>query len=300
MRKALVQPRTREKAATVSSRATAQVKTQAIEAPEADKALERLAASRIVIEGVSPEIDGGRFPAKAAEGDLFTIEADIFADGHDKIDAALLIRRAGSEAWTEAPMAYFDNDRWRGVATVSEIGRYDYTITAWRDLFASWRDEVSKKHAAGLPLGLEMQEGRNLIEAATGKDGRATADDKQVLKALLERVDAAAADGDRLAALMAQDTAAVMKRAPPRTNLTRYDRVLTLLVERKRAALSAWYELMPRSTSNDPTRHGYFRRRDRAPALCAGSGVRRPLFPADPPDWAGASQGQEQQPDRRC
>jgi hypothetical protein len=55
-----------------------------------DPKLARLAANRVVIESVSPEIDGGRFPAKAAVGDCFTVEADIFADGHDKIDAAFL------------------------------------------------------------------------------------------------------------------------------------------------------------------------------------------------------------------
>ena len=38
---------------------------------------------RIVIEGVTPEIDGGRFPIKRIIGDKVAVEADIFADGHD-------------------------------------------------------------------------------------------------------------------------------------------------------------------------------------------------------------------------
>src|SRR5918998_5877390 len=70
-------------------------------AVEVDPWLARLAANRVVIENVAPEIDGGRFPAKAAAGDCFTVEADIFADGHDKIDAAFLIRRADQEEWQE-------------------------------------------------------------------------------------------------------------------------------------------------------------------------------------------------------
>ena len=78
-------------------------------------ALVALAEARVAIEAVAPEIDGGRFPAKAVAGEPVIVEADIFSDGHDKIDAALLWRRADEAEWREAPMAFFDNDRWRGM-----------------------------------------------------------------------------------------------------------------------------------------------------------------------------------------
>ena len=39
--------------------------------------------SRIVIEHVSPSVEGGRFPAKTSVGDVVPIEADVFTDGHD-------------------------------------------------------------------------------------------------------------------------------------------------------------------------------------------------------------------------
>jgi starch synthase (maltosyl-transferring) len=35
---------------------------------------------RVVIEGVKPEIDGGRFPIKRIIGDKVIVEADIFAE----------------------------------------------------------------------------------------------------------------------------------------------------------------------------------------------------------------------------
>src|SRR3954454_3893553 len=130
-------------------------------------------ADRVVIENISPEVDCGRFPAKAAVGDCFTVEADIFADGHDKIGAALLIRRADETAWREAPTAFFDNDRWRGFALVEENARYVFTVIAWRDLFASWQDEVAKKHAAGVPVALELREGRALVERTLRDSKRA-------------------------------------------------------------------------------------------------------------------------------
>src|SRR5437867_4107152 len=77
------------------------------------EAIARLAEMRVVIEAVWPEIDGGRFAARRAVGDTMTVEADIFSDGHDKIDAATLYRRAGEKHWREVPMRLVDNDRWQ-------------------------------------------------------------------------------------------------------------------------------------------------------------------------------------------
>ncbi len=226
--------------------------------PTVDPALAALAASRVVIEGVSPEIDGGRFPAKAAVGEAFVVEADIFCDGHDKIDAALLIRRSDEETWREAPMAFFDNDRWRGSAMVEANAPHRYTLIAWRDLFQSWCDEVTKKRAGNVPIALELTEGRELIERTLNESDRAGPAEKEALKRLVSELAATEDEGERLALLLSRETAALMKQTGIRTNLTRYPRELPLIVDRKRATFSAWYELFPRSMSDDPNRHGTF------------------------------------------
>jgi len=49
--------------------------------------------ARVVIEGVKPEINHGRFPIKRVIGEKITVEADIFADSHDALSAALLYRK---------------------------------------------------------------------------------------------------------------------------------------------------------------------------------------------------------------
>jgi starch synthase (maltosyl-transferring) len=46
----------------------------------------------VVIERIAPELDGGRYPVKRVVGDQLLVSADIFADGHDLLDAALLLR----------------------------------------------------------------------------------------------------------------------------------------------------------------------------------------------------------------
>ncbi len=70
--------------------------------------------NHIVIEDVTPSVDGGRYPAKRIAGDRCIVEADIFRDGHQVVRAAVKWRRKRDEAFDEAPMVALDNDRWRG------------------------------------------------------------------------------------------------------------------------------------------------------------------------------------------
>ncbi|MGR3249896.1 MAG: alpha-1,4-glucan--maltose-1-phosphate maltosyltransferase [Paracoccus sp. (in: a-proteobacteria)] len=226
-----------------------------------ENALRALARSRIAIEGVSIEIDGGRFSAKVVAGQVTTVEADIFSDGHDSIDAALLYRRVGSDNFSEAPMRFLENDRWQGDLVLDEPGQYEVTILAWRDLFLTWRKEVAKKHAAGQTIALELQEGRNLLSAALEPDSRADEAGRGAISALLAEDDGADGgeghEGLRFGRLCAPETVDLMRQVGPRTDATRY-KLLPVFADRKVAAFSAWYELMPRSQSGDEHRHGTF------------------------------------------
>lgn len=217
-----------------------------------------LSSARVAIEAVSPEIDGGRFPAKTVTGEPVIVEADIFGEGHDKIDAAILWRQTGAPEWREAPMAFFDNDRWRGTFTPERNAGHEFTIIAWRDRFESWRDEASKKRAAGVDIGVELVEGRNLVAEAAETSARAGAADKDALAAIVAELDATDDHAARFRVLLDGATALLMKRGAPRDGLSRYPRDLRLWVDRPRAAFGAWYELMPRSMADDATRHGTF------------------------------------------
>ncbi len=87
---------------------------------------------------MSPEIDGGRSAIKRVVGDQVHVEADIFTDGHDVINAAVLSRLAGETEWRRDPMLFVDNDRWHGHFPLTRNARYEYTVEAWRDDFSSW------------------------------------------------------------------------------------------------------------------------------------------------------------------
>jgi starch synthase (maltosyl-transferring) len=213
---------------------------------------------RIAIEGVTPQIDGGRFAVKRSVGDLLMVEADIFGDGHDKIDAALRFRLETEKDWREAPMHLLENDRWRGSFPLLENGCYLYSLIAWRDLFASWCDEVAKKNAAGQPISPEIIEGKELVGRVLAKGNRGSENDRRQIVQLVEVLEKAESDSVRLELLTSDETRELMTRAGPRSDLSAYPNLLQVWVDRRRAAFSAWYELFPRSQSGDPHRHGTF------------------------------------------
>ncbi|MBI2822260.1 MAG: DUF3416 domain-containing protein [Acidobacteria bacterium] len=206
--------------------------------------------SRVVIEGVRPEIDCGRFPIKRTTGERVVVEADIFADGHDAVSCVLLHRKEQDPQWTEVPMEPVVNDRWRGEFTAGEPGRYRYCVQASVDRFKSWRHDVRKKVLAGQTLGIELQAGAELLEAAAAG---APPEDAGKLKAWAGRLragDDGNADGD---------VAALMERYAPRRFVCTYGKELPLEVDREKARFSTWYEVFPRSCAADPGRHGTFR-----------------------------------------
>jgi len=126
---------------------------------------------RVAIEGVSPEVEAGRFPAKRSLGERVAIEADVFADGHDAVACVVRYRHQSESAWTEVPMALVVNDRWRAEIVVNQLGRYVYTVQGWVDRFQTWRLQLAKRIAAGQDVALELQVGAQLVEAAAKRAG---------------------------------------------------------------------------------------------------------------------------------
>jgi len=208
-----------------------------------------LAANRMAIEAIDPEIDGGRFAAKTVEGAPFTVTADLFGDGHEVFGAAVRWRETGSKDWHEVPMRHLVNDRWTATFHFERIGPHAFTIVAWRDVFATWRRDTRKKIAAAQNVDVEIEEARLLLRAI-----RARGEDAQRLKDLRSAVKTAE---DPAALLTSDETAALMARLGPRANLTPLGRDLPVWVDRERAAFSAWYELFPRSAGPEG-RHGTF------------------------------------------
>jgi starch synthase (maltosyl-transferring) len=205
----------------------------------------------VVIEAVDPEVDCGEAAVKRVVGDELRVTADIYADGHDLLDAALLVRREDEARWAETPMRLVSNDRWSGTARLRHNARHRYTIEAWRDAIGSWREAITKKLDAGQPVATELAEGRLLLEAAQARTRGA---DARLIAAALAREGRARTDRSRAAALTDGPLVAAARRHPDRSVATRYRLELPLIVDRELARCSAWYELFPRSQGRDPAR----------------------------------------------
>ncbi len=215
--------------------------------------------TRVVIESVTPSVDGGRFPIKRVVGDTLAVEADCFGDGHDVVACALLWRRTGQAKWNNARMTALGNDRWRATFVVDALGEWEYTVCAWVDPFLSWQHDFERRIDPA-DVKIAAQTGAELIELAAKRAGR-TADAK-VLKnwsRVLEKATAGAADVEALQRIgIDAEGSAAAERHPDLTFALTYPGPHRVTVERERARFSSWYEFFPRSAANDETRHGTF------------------------------------------
>jgi starch synthase (maltosyl-transferring) len=213
---------------------------------------------RVVIESVRPEIDGGRFPITRTPGELVTVSADIFADGHDVVDAALQYHREGEADWQYEPMQLVTNDRWEARFRPGSVGVYSYTLRGWVDSFKTWARDLGKKARAGQDVSLELKTGAKLLAAAAERASSADLEMLNALSARLERIagtDAAAA----VAFSEDEDLSLLMSRYRDRAGDAVYEKELAVRVDRARARFSTWYEMFPRSCTTSAERPGTLR-----------------------------------------
>jgi starch synthase (maltosyl-transferring) len=223
----------------------------------ADAGISRERYPPVLIERVAPEVDGGRYPVKRVVGDVVTVEADVIKDGHDALGARVCYRGPGDAAWRDAPMLYdFDSDRWSGAFVVDRLGRWTYTVAAWRDDFETWRVDLGKRLQAGQEVAAELLEGAALLEAAADRaSGVARARLGQSAAVLRETRQLAA---ERARVALDPELGALARAHADRAQGARYGRELTVVVDRPRAQTAAWYEMFPRSQASVPGRHGTF------------------------------------------
>lgn len=233
-----------------------------------------LAAPRIAIESIAPTVDDGRFALKRVVGERVRVQADVFMDGHDHIAVQLHWRACDEIGWHEVPMTLINNDRYVAYFAAHRVGRHEFKICAWRDAWETFRDELAKKHAAGLNVSLEIEEGRRLIEKTRVQVAQSNGISR-ALDDLIAAVGASAPrDGstssakassdippmntDHIIRMLSEETAHAMSRAGHRPFLSESDGVYPVNVERQAASFASWYEIFPRSQSGTTDRHGTF------------------------------------------
>lgn len=134
-------------------------------------------------------------------------------------------------------------DRFTGAATVDEPGRHELDVEAWVDHFASWREELRRKHAAGQTrLTSELAEGAALV-------GERLATLPPDLHGEVSGALAAMRGGvpDGIAAALDTSLLDAMSATEARSEAVRLPEPIVVDVDRPRARFGTWYELFPRS-----------------------------------------------------
>lgn len=210
---------------------------------------------RVYINGVSPELNHGRYPIKRTIGEPVSVTAEMFADGHDVIRAKLLYKHERQRNWREIDMVETTQDHFSAAFTVVKKGTYLYTVSAWIDHALSWYRDIGKKIQDGQKVAVELQMGALYCKAA-GKIASGTA--KQQLKVYQHLF----ADPDKIqeASVAAMDQALydLLYQYPDIQQATTYPLFLRADVEFSKALFSAWYEFFPRSANNQKGKHGTF------------------------------------------
>jgi len=211
-----------------------------------------------VITDVGPVVDGGRHPVKRVVGEPVTVQATVFADGHDEIRCVVSHKPPGSRSWVaEVAVATEPGlDRWAATFMPLVEGVHRYRVLAWIDEWGSWRQGTQRKIDAGVAIDSELLEGAALLDAAAARLPKKVREDLT----------------DAAAALRAGDTTPMTDVGSPdrpsptdlvHRSLENADaatsKTVEVLVERERALFNAWYELFPRSWSPTPGTHGTLR-----------------------------------------
>src|SRR5690606_18765203 len=169
--------------------------------------------------------------------------------------AELLWRSADESDWQRQPLTLLGNDHWQARLLPEAPGRLVFAIEAWWDHYGTYCNELEKKYGAGLTLDLELEEGRLQLHGALN---RANAEQARQLRELLARLEQAQDKDARVALLLDEHTQRVMAETSERAFRLRSPEY-PLEVERELAAFASWYELFPRSETDDEHRHGTFR-----------------------------------------
>ena len=206
----------------------------------------------VVIENVTPLVDGGRYAVKRVIGEDLVVEADIFKDGHDVVAANLRWRVLGTEIWEDTAMVHVDNDRWRGACTFYQNTIYEYTVEAWTDTFRGWQHEFAAKFDAGITeLTSEALEGASLLQAASRRAQNLT--DAARLLEFSEQIRTAENAEINFIAHSAE-LEVLMATYPDCSTATQYAPAPRVIVDRPEARGAAWYEFFPRSAGGHGNR----------------------------------------------
>jgi len=192
---------------------------------------------------ISPRAPHDRSTPKSWVGEVIPFRAIVFAEGHDEIDAEVVLTSpSGTQSAHRMHSVAPGLDTWQVLARVDEPGAWQFHLRAWRDDWTSWLSAAQLKVPAEVDVSVTLDTGAALLESALAKDP----DNAVLASALAIVANQTLSPAARLAAASERSLTTELA-AHPLASLVTHSENYPLSVERQRAGVGAWYEFFPRS-----------------------------------------------------
>lgn len=231
--------------------------------------------TRIIIESVKPQLDGGSFYIKRIVNQKVIVSAHVFADGHDVVECCVKFKHEKDKKWSEVRMVPTENDEWEAEFTVEKQGFYSYFIEGWVDYALNWQHGTERKINDNQHVKSELLEGAEYCQAILKE---VTKEEKAYLNSAIKAFQDAKLYDSAIAIALSDELHQIFKKYPTRT-LANSSAELKVYVDRKKALFSTWYEFFPRSASETPGKHGTFKDCERLLPRVAEMGFDTLYFP---------------------
>lgn len=204
---------------------------------------------RICVRDVSPIIEGGVYPAKAVLGELVPIRAKVFREGHDAVNASVILTApdGSTQRIDMTPLEPRGLDPWEAWVRLDQRGTWHFRVEGWSDPWATWQHNAAAKLTAGVDIPLVCLQGTMLLEqAATAAEAAGDTVQASVLRATAIGLLPQRPAGDLLEIVSASGVLAAMSTYSER-QLVSPTPDYPIYVDRARALAASWYEFFPRS-----------------------------------------------------
>ena len=231
--------------------------------------------TRIVIENVMPQLDGGINPIKRIVNQKVNVSADVFSDGHDVIECCVKFKNENDKKWQEVRMEPGFNDSWNASFKVEKQGFYTYFVEGWVDYALNWQHGTQRKIQDNQYVKSELLEGAEYVQAILEL---VDPQEKDYLNQLIYYFTTEHEYDNAIREATSPHLNYLFKKHPKRF-LENKSLDLKVYVDRKKALFSTWYEFFPRSASSEEGKHGTFKDCERLLPRVASMGFDTLYFP---------------------
>nr|WP_315149412.1 alpha-1,4-glucan--maltose-1-phosphate maltosyltransferase [uncultured Flavobacterium sp.] len=231
--------------------------------------------TRIVIENVMPQLDGGVNPIKRIVNQNVNVSADVFSDGHDVIECCVKFKHENDKNWKEVRMDPTVNDSWNASFKVEKQGFYTYFVEGWVDYALNWQHGTLRKIQDNQYVKSELLEGAEYVRAILDV---VDSNERDYLNTLAYYFATEHEYDNAIREATSPHLNAIFKKYPKRF-LENKSLDLKIYVDRKKALFSTWYEFFPRSASSEEGKHGTFKDCERLLPRVAAMGFDTLYFP---------------------